>query len=53
VFQVELSPIENAAKTIESKTVELSEIIENVEYALQDSSQTFSISPLSMTLNGE
>lgn len=46
-FQIEISPLQNAVETVESKNKELDRIITNLS---SDTSQ--SINPLSMILNG-
>lgn len=46
-FQVEISPLQNAVETVESKNKELDRIITNLS-----SDRAQSINPLSMILNG-
>ena len=46
-FQIEISPLQNAVETVESKNKELDRIITNLS-----SDTTQSINPLSMILNG-
>ena len=46
-FQIEISPLQNAVETVQSKNKELDRIITNLS-----SDTTQSINPLSMILNG-